>query len=87
MDTPLSTAAGAWQVVRLRSRIPTPALLVEDVQQEYVTRYGGRDETPLEPAYFEPPQGAFFVGYLEDRPVASGAWRRRRRRRRRAAAR
>jgi GNAT superfamily N-acetyltransferase len=50
---------------------------VEAVQQEYVARYGSRDETPLEPAYFEPPDGAFFVGYLDGRPVASGAWRRR----------
>ena len=47
------------------------------MQQEYVARYGSRDETPLVPAYFEPPEGAFFVGYLDGRPVASGAWRRR----------
>ena len=26
---------------------------------------------------FEPPAGSFFVGYLDDVPVASGAWRRR----------
>lgn len=54
---------------------PDAALLVEQVQQEYVARYGGRDETPLEPAYFEPPSGAFFVGYLDGVPVATGAWR------------
>ena len=40
-------------------------------------RYGGRDDTPLDPLMFEPPSGSFFVGYLDDRPVASGAWRRR----------
>jgi GNAT superfamily N-acetyltransferase len=51
------------------------ARLVEEVQQEYVVRYGGRDETPLEPAYFEPPNGAFFVGYLDGVPLATGAWR------------
>jgi GNAT superfamily N-acetyltransferase len=51
--------------------------LVEEVQQEYVVRYGGRDETPLDPAMFEPPDGAFFVAYLGDEPVATGAWRRR----------
>src|SRR3954469_13607773 len=66
-----------WRVVPLPITHPDAALLVEEVQQEYVVRYGGRDETPLEPAYFEPPQGAFFVGYLDDRPVATGAWRRR----------
>ena len=54
---------------------PDAHRLVEEVQQEYVVRYGGRDETPLEPAYFEAPHGAFFVGYLGEEPVATGAWR------------
>ena len=66
-----------WRVVPLAITHPDAALLVEEVQQEYVVRYGGRDETPLEPAYFEQPQGGFFVGYLDGRPVATGAWRRR----------
>jgi GNAT superfamily N-acetyltransferase len=65
------------RIVRVPITHPDAALLVEEVQQEYVARYGGRDDTPLEPTYFDPPQGAFFVGYLDDRPVASGAWRRR----------
>lgn len=56
---------------------PDAAALVEAVQLEYVARYGGRDETPLEPGYFEPPAGAFYVGYLDGVPVATGAWRRR----------
>jgi GNAT superfamily N-acetyltransferase len=50
---------------------------VEEVQLEYVARYGSRDDTPLQPGYFEPPAGAFFVGYLDDVAVATGAWRRR----------
>ncbi len=48
------------------------------MQLEYVARYGGPDETPLEPSYFALPAGAFFVGYLDDDPVATGAWRLRR---------
>ena len=56
---------------------PDAALLVEEVQEEYVRRYGGRDETPIDPTYFEEPMGAFFVGYLDGRPVVTGAWRRR----------
>jgi GNAT superfamily N-acetyltransferase len=56
---------------------PDAARLVEEVQAEYVVRYGSRDETPLEPGYFDPPAGAFFVGYLDGVPVATGAWRRR----------
>lgn len=56
---------------------PDALLLVEAVQEEYVARYGGRDDTPLDPLMFEPPAGSFFVGYLDDGPVVSGAWRRR----------
>jgi GNAT superfamily N-acetyltransferase len=67
----------AWRVVRVPITHPDAARLVEDVQQEYVERYGTPDETPLEADYFEAPQGAFFVGYLDGRPVATGAWRRR----------
>jgi ribosomal protein S18 acetylase RimI-like enzyme len=51
--------------------------LIAEVQAEYVVRYGGPDETPLDPADFTPPRGSFFVGYLRDVPVVSGAWRRR----------
>ena len=56
---------------------PDAALLVEQVQEEYVERYGSRDDTPLRPGYFDPPDGAFFVGYDARTPVATGAWRRR----------
>ncbi len=50
--------------------------LVADVQAEYVVRYGSQDESPLDPTVFEPPVGSFYVGYLGDEPVATGAWRR-----------
>jgi GNAT superfamily N-acetyltransferase len=66
-----------WRVERMSITHPDAAGLVEEVQGEYVVRYGGRDETPIEPTYFEEPMGAFFVGYLDDVPVATGAWRRR----------
>ena len=56
---------------------PDAMRLVEAVQGEYVVRYGGRDDTPLDPLMFEPPQGSFFIGYVDGVPVASGAWRRR----------
>jgi GNAT superfamily N-acetyltransferase len=77
MDSASETLA-PWQIVPLPITHPDAALLVEDVQQEYIVRYGNRDETPLEARYFDPPNGAFFVGYLDGKPVASGAWRRRR---------
>ena len=58
------------------SATPTCCGLVAEVQAVYVARYGGPDETPLDPAMFEPPTGSFFLGYLGERPVATGAWRR-----------
>jgi GNAT superfamily N-acetyltransferase len=54
---------------------PDALRLIEEVQQEYVARYGGRDATPLESSYFDPPDGAFYVGYRDDVPVATGGWR------------
>ena len=66
-----------WRIERLPITHPDAALLIEEVQAEYVVRYGGRDETPIDPTYFEMRDGAFFVGYLDARPVATGAWRRR----------
>jgi GNAT superfamily N-acetyltransferase len=77
MDSTVEAVA-PWVVLGVPITHPDAARLVEEVQQEYVARYGGRDETPLEPGYFAPPSGAFFVGYLDGRPVATGAWRLRR---------
>jgi len=62
--------------VRVGYGHPDALLLIEEVQAEYVARYGGRDETPLDPLMFEPPDGSFFVGYVAGAPVATGAWRR-----------
>lgn len=50
-------------------------LLIAEVQAEYVVRYGGPDETVLAAADFDAPNGAFFVAYADDVPVATGAWR------------
>lgn len=55
---------------------PDVIRLVDELQAEYVTRYGGPDETPIEPGEFDPPDGRFFVGLLDGDPVVSGAWRR-----------
>jgi GNAT superfamily N-acetyltransferase len=63
------------RIERLPISHPDADRLVEEVQAEYVVRYGGRDDTPLDPSMFDAPRGAFFVGYLDDQPVATGAWR------------
>lgn len=54
---------------------PDVEALVAEVQAEYTLRYGGPDETPLDPAMFDAPGGAFFVGYVDGLPVAMGGWR------------
>lgn len=64
------------RIERLSITHPDAARLVEEVQQEYVVRYGGPDDTPLEPDTFEPPGGTFVVAYDADgSAVATGAWR------------
>lgn len=55
---------------------PVASALVAEVQQEYVVRYGGPDETPVDPREFAPPHGRFLVGYVGTRPVATGGYRR-----------
>ena len=50
--------------------------LEAELQQEYVERYGGVDESPVDPAQFAPPHGVFLVGFAGAEPVASGGFRR-----------
>jgi GNAT superfamily N-acetyltransferase len=49
--------------------------LIEEVQLEYVARYGGRDASPVDVAEFEGDEGGFWVGYLDGAAVATGGWR------------
>lgn len=63
------------EVRRVAYTHPDAVKLVVEVQAEYTLRYGGPDETPIDPRMFDPPGGAFFVGYVEGDPVAMGGWR------------
>jgi GNAT superfamily N-acetyltransferase len=54
---------------------PAATALIEQVQQEYVRRYGTPDGTPIQPEDFAPPRGAFFVAYLDDAAVGCGGVR------------
>ena len=56
---------------------PDAQRLVDEVQAEYVVRYGGIDATPYDPEEFGFPRGGFLVAYRDGEPVATGAWRRR----------
>ncbi|MFD5423934.1 GNAT family N-acetyltransferase [Streptomyces sp. NPDC127084] len=57
---------------------PDAVKLNDEVQLEYVTRYGGDegDATPLAAGMFVPPRGLYLLAYDEqERPVATGGWR------------
>lgn len=64
------------EIVRVGLDHPDARLLVAAVQQVYVQRYGGTDDSPMDVGEFEDPVGAFHVGRLAGVPVVSGAWRR-----------
>ena len=54
---------------------PVAHYLVEQVQEEYVQRYGGRDAAAVEPGEFLPPRGIFLVAEVDGVPAGCGAWR------------
>lgn len=57
-------------------RHPDAGQLIEQVQAEYVVRYGGPDEAHIDSSQFDSPDGVFAVGYCDGVPVAMGGWRR-----------
>jgi GNAT superfamily N-acetyltransferase len=44
---------------------PPAVTLIAELQQEYVARYGGPDETPVDPRAFDPPDGAFLIAEID----------------------
>src|SRR3954453_20413918 len=54
---------------------PVAQALVQEVQAEYVQRYGGPDEAVVDPAEFLPPEGLFVVAEVDGVPAGCGAWR------------
>jgi GNAT superfamily N-acetyltransferase len=55
---------------------PEALLLIGELQQEYVVRYGGPDETPVDPRTFDLPEGAFLVAELDGQLVGCAGLRR-----------
>jgi ribosomal protein S18 acetylase RimI-like enzyme len=55
---------------------PYAVRLVDELQAEYLVRYGTPDETSIETGEFDPPAGLFLIGLLDGDPVAAGGWRR-----------
>lgn len=55
---------------------PEVQLLVAELQQVYLQRYGRRDASPLAAAEFDPPDGIFLLAAVDGQPAAMGGWRR-----------
>jgi len=71
----MQTDPGTFSIRRRRLDHEHAVVLIAQVQAEYVRRYGGPDESPIDPLHFEDPHGAFFIGYRGQEPVAMGGWR------------
>lgn len=69
------TSTGTLELSPARFADAATQALVDQVQAEYVLLYGGPDDSPLEDGVFDPPRGAFFLGYVDGAPVAMGGWR------------
>jgi GNAT superfamily N-acetyltransferase len=54
---------------------PDAQALVDAVQREYVERYGGPDESPVDVADFDAPKGVFLVGFVDCAPAVCGGIR------------
>ena len=50
--------------------------LIAEVQAEYVVRYGGQDDSPVDPEEFTPPRGSFLLATVDGVVVGSVALRR-----------
>jgi len=55
---------------------PVVDALVEELQEEYVVRYGSRDGTPVDPGQFAEPAGSFLVARVDGIPVGCVGLRR-----------
>lgn len=59
------------------ARLDDPVVkdLIELIQGEYVVRYGGPDDAPIDAEEFVPPRGLFLLARLDGEPVGCGGWR------------
>lgn len=64
------------EIRAVRYDSPVARQVVTAALADLAVRYGGGgDETPVEAAEFDPPNGVFLVAYLGGQPVGCGGWR------------
>jgi len=71
-----AVADGGLDIRAERYDSPAGQTLTAQLQQDYVIRYGGPDDSPIAATEFTPPDGVFLIGYLGTEPVAMGGLRR-----------
>lgn len=54
---------------------PVARKLIAELLADLTERYGDSDATPIEAVEFDPPDGGFFVAYLDGVAVGCGGWR------------
>ena len=74
---PATVTGVTFTLERVRYDSPDAHMLIEELQEEYVIRYGGRDETPVDPDDFAPPGGTFLLAYRDAQLVGCAGMRRR----------
>jgi GNAT superfamily N-acetyltransferase len=59
------------------ARLDEPVVkgLVDLIQGEYVVRYGGPDDAPIDAAEFAPPEGLFLLATIDGEAAGCGGWR------------
>jgi GNAT superfamily N-acetyltransferase len=59
------------------ARLDDPVVkdLIELIQGEYVVRYGGPDDAPIDAEEFAPPRGLFLLATIDGDPAGCGGWR------------
>jgi GNAT superfamily N-acetyltransferase len=65
----------AIQIKATRYGGATAQKLIAELMSDLVTRYGEADGTPVAGVEFDPPDGGFFVAYVDGEPAGCGAWR------------
>ena len=63
------------QIKATRYGAPVAQRLIADLMADLKARYGESDTTPISAIEFDPPDGGFFVAYLDGQPAGCGAWR------------
>jgi GNAT superfamily N-acetyltransferase len=63
------------EIKPVRYGAPVAQRLIADLMADLAARYGEADATPTAAVEFDPPDGGFFVAYVDGVPSGCGGWR------------